>query len=274
MNIQYTVELYNPHAHIFKVTLEIEKPDTTGQILSLPAWIPGSYMIRDFAKNIISLKAQSKNQKISIEKLDKSTWKIEAVDAPILIEYEVYAWDLSVRSAHFDMTHAFFNGTSLFLMPHGFEDEACTATIKHPADNNYSQWKVATSLSNKDIDASGFGIYQANNYDDLIDHPVEIGTHSEFDFIVKETKHKMAFTGIHRANAERLKQDITKICQTHCTMFGELPNIDEYLFLTMVTGDGYGGLEHRSSTSLMCSRDDLPLTTEPVEPNEKFYLMI
>jgi len=270
MNIQYTVNLYNPHAHIFKVTLEIAKPDTAGQVLSLPAWIPGSYMIRDFAKNIISIKAQSNNQQVSIEKLDKSTWKVEEVDAPILIEYEVYAWDLSVRSAHFDMTHAFFNGTSLFLMPHGFEEELCSVIIEPPANENYSQWKVATSLKNKDIDALGFGTYQANNYDDLIDHPVEIGTHSEFEFIVEKTVHKMAFTGIHRANAERLKQDITKICQTHCTMFGELPKIDEYLFLTMVTGDGYGGLEHRSSTSLMCSRDDLPLLTEPDEPNEKY----
>ena len=270
MNIQYTVELYNPHAHIFKVTLKIAKPDTTGQVLSLPAWIPGSYMIRDFAKNIISIKAQSNNQQVSIEKLDKSTWKVEEVDAPILIEYEVYAWDLSVRTAHFDMTHAFFNGTSLFLMPHGYEEEPCNVIIEPPANEKYSEWKVATSLSNKDIDASGFGSYQANNYDDLIDHPVEIGTHSEFDFIVEETTHKMAFTGIHRANEERLKQDLTKICQTHCTMFGELPKIDEYLFLTMVTGDGYGGLEHRSSTSLMCSRDDLPLHTEPDEPNEKY----
>ncbi|MCK4866177.1 MAG: M61 family metallopeptidase [Gammaproteobacteria bacterium] len=270
MNIQHTVNLYNPHAHIFKVTLEIAKPDTAGQVLSLPAWIPGSYMIRDFAKNIISIKAQSNNQQLSIKKLDKSTWKVEAVDAPLLIEYEVYAWDLSVRSAHFDMTHAFFNGTSLFLMPHGFEEEPCNVIIEPPANENYSQWKVATSLKNKDIDALGFGAYQANNYDDLIDHPVEIGTHSEFEFSVENTTHKMALTGVHRADEKRLNQDLTKICQTHCTMFGDLPKIEEYIFLTMVTGNGYGGLEHRSSTSLMCSRDDLPLTTEPDEPNEKY----
>lgn len=270
MNIHYTVNLYNPHAHIFKVTLEINKPDPAGQVLSLPAWIPGSYMIRDFAKNIISLKAESNNRQLRIDKLDKSTWKTEVVDTPVTYEYEVYAWDLSVRSAHFDMTHAFFNGTSLFLMPHGAEDIECDLTIQSPADDKYSEWKVATSLANKKVNAQGFGIYQAENYDDLIDHPVEIGTHSEFDFTVENTTHKMAFTGIHRADEKRLVQDITKICQTHCTMFGELPKINEYLFLTMVTGDGYGGLEHRSSTSLMCSRDDLPLTSEPKEPNEKY----
>lgn len=270
MNIQYTVELLNPHAHIFKVILKIESPNKKGQILSLPAWIPGSYMIRDFAKNILNVNAFSNNKALNIEKLDKSTWEIEATNSSIEIVYEVYAWDLSVRSAHFDMTHAFFNGTSLFLMPHGFEQSACNVTITKPTDSKYSNWKVATSLQIKETDSSGFGSYKSIDYDDLIDHPVEIGTHSELDFSVENTIHKMAFTGIHRADSQRLIQDLTKICQTHCTMFGELPDLNEYLFMTMVTGDGYGGLEHRSSTSLMCSRDDLPLPTEPVEPNEKY----
>jgi len=270
MNIQYTVNLFNPHAHTFKVTLEISTPDKTGQILSLPAWIPGSYMIRDFAKNIINIKASSNNKIISLDKLDKSTWKAEIVTQPLTLEYEVYAWDLSVRSAHFDMTHAFFNGTSLFLMPHGFENEDSTIEILKPKDKKYSDWKVTTSLSSTNINKSGFGTYQAQDYDDLIDHPVEIGTHSEFEFLVENTTHKMALTGIHRADEKRLAQDLTKICQTHCTMFGDLPELNEYIFLTMVTGDGYGGLEHRSSTSLMCSRDDLPLTTEPTDPEEKY----
>ena len=270
MNIQYTVNLYKPHAHIFKVTLEINKPDKNGQLLSLPAWIPGSYMIRDFAKNIINIKAQSNNKPISLKKIDKRTWKTEAVDTSILIEYEVYAWDLSVRSAHFDITHAFFNGTSLFLMPHGFENDPSTVNIEPQQNKEYSDWHVTTSLSKKNINKSGYGLYYANNYDDLIDHPVEIGTHSEFEFPVESTTHKMTLTGIHRTDNERLKQDLTKICQTHCTMFGELPEIDEYIFLTMVTGDGYGGLEHRSSTSLICSRDELPLSIQPADPDEKY----
>ena len=270
MNIQYTVNLFNPHAHIFKVTLKINNPDSDGQIISLPAWIPGSYMIRDFAKNITQIKAISNTQPVNIEKIDKSTWKLEPVNDQILIEYDVYAWDLSVRSAHFDMTHAFFNGTSLFLMPHGFENEASTIEILAPQDEKYSDWHVTTSLQIKNINKSGFGTYQSANYDNLIDHPVEIGTQSEFNFTVDNTNHKMALTGIHQTDNERLKQDLLKICQTHITMFGELPKIDVYIFLTMITGDGYGGLEHRSSTSLMCSRDDLPLTNHPKEPDEKY----
>lgn len=270
MNIQYTVELSNPHAHIYTVTLKIESPNKEGQILSLPAWIPGSYMIRDFAKNIINISAHTNSKPVNINKTDKSTWMVDSIDTPLILEYQVYAWDLSVRSAHFDMTHAFFNGTSLFLMPHGFENEECTVHIEKPCDQAYSNWKATTSLDAKKIDSLGFGSYLASDYDELIDHPFEIGTHTEFEFLVENKKHKMALTGIHRADNERLKLDLTKICQTHCDMFGELPELNEYIFLTMVTGDGYGGLEHRSSTSLMCSRDDLPLTTEPSEPNNKY----
>ena len=270
MNIQYAVNLFNPHAHTFKITLTINKPDKNGQLVSLPAWIPGSYMIRDFAKNIIQIHAHCNNKSINLEKINKSTWKAEPVNDVLTLDYHVYAWDLSVRSAHFDMTHAFFNGTSLFLMPHGFEHEPCSVKIERPADKKYSSWKTTTSLKNIDVDGSGFGLYQAIDYDDVIDHPVEIGTHTKFEFEVDKVIHKMALTGIHRADNERLKNDLTKICQTHCTMFGQLPNINEYVFLTMVTGDGYGGLEHRSSTSLMCSRDDLPLISEPEEPNEKY----
>lgn len=270
MSIKYTVNLFNPHAHIFKVSLEIQNPDKNGQILSLPAWIPGSYMIRDFAKNIINLEVRSNNEIIKHEKIDKSTWKIETANAPISVEYQIYAWDHSVRSAHFDMTHAFFNGTSLFLMPHGFENDEYEVEILEPTDKKYTDWKVATSLSNKKLNSSGFGLYQANNYDELIDHPVEIGTHTEFQFSVENTPHKMALTGVHRADHNRLVQDLTKICHTHCTMFGELPNMDEYIFLVMVTGNGYGGLEHRNSTSLMCSRDDLPLENHKKDPDEKY----
>lgn len=270
MTIRYTVDLFNPHAHIFKVTLEIPAPDQQGQILSLPAWIPGSYMIRDFAKNIINIKASSNNNYVELEKTDKSTWKVAPTTSPLVIEYRVYAWDLSVRTAHFDMTHAFFNGTSLFLMPHGFENESCTVKLRKPGEKKYHQWRTTTSLTKYDVDESGFGLYQAINYDDLIDHPVEIGTQTEFEFTVENTPHKVALTGIQRADKERIKKDLSKICQTHCTMFGEIPALEEYIFLTMVTGDGYGGLEHRSSTSLLCSRDDLPLTTEPDEPNEKY----
>ena len=270
MSIHYTVSLHNPNAHLFKIILEISSPLADGQVVSLPAWIPGSYMIRDFARNITQIRASSGNKEILLSKTDKSSWKAGPVNGPLTIEYYVYAWDLSVRSAHMDMTHAFYNGTSLFLMPHGFENVPMSVEITKPSISETKKWRLTTSLAKKTTDESGFGLYQADDYDDLIDHPVEMGSHSQFDFEVENTKHSMALTGKHRADSGRLIKDLTKICQAHCTMFGNLPKLHEYIFLVMVTGDGYGGLEHRSSTSLLCSRDDLPLSTEPEEPGEKY----
>lgn len=114
-NIRYHIIPSAPEAHLFTVTLTIEQPADDGQLLSLPAWIPGSYMIRDFAKNIVWLKASCQGQEINTNKLDKQTWQCAPCAGPLEIRYEVYAWDLSVRSAHLDTTHGYFNGTSVFF---------------------------------------------------------------------------------------------------------------------------------------------------------------
>ena len=113
--LHYSIIPSNPEAHLFTVTLEIQNPDPEGQKLRMPAWIPGSYMIRDFARTVISLTAECKGQTLTTHKLDKSTWQISPCAGPLLVTYEVYAWDLSVRTAHLDTTHGFFNGTSVFL---------------------------------------------------------------------------------------------------------------------------------------------------------------
>ena len=270
MKIDYTVKLHNPHAHLFRVQLKIEDIEEDILTVSLPNWIPGSYMIRDFAKNIVTLKAISDTGELQTTKLDKNHWQIAGISKSVMIEYDVYAWDLSVRSAHLDMTHAFFNGTSLFLAVNGYENLPVTVELQQSDNAPYNSWRVATSLKSVKTNISGFGQYQASNYDDLIDHPVEIGTHAEFSFTVENTPHRMTLTGIQNADIERIKSDLVKICQQHCDMFNELPDIAQYIFLVMVVGDGYGGLEHRSSTSLLCSRDDLPSKKEPADPDEKY----
>ena len=98
--IQYNVNVSSIAGHTFDVSLRIESPDKNGQILTLPAWIPGSYMIRDFAKNIIKISAQDdKGQTVSLLKLDKQTWQAAIVSSALTIQYQIYAFDLSVRSA-------------------------------------------------------------------------------------------------------------------------------------------------------------------------------
>ncbi len=268
--IHYQVSIADPHAHHFEVGCTIEQPDPAGQRLSLPAWIPGSYMIRDFARNILWLKASCNGTDVAVEKLDKQQWWCAPCKGPLTIIYRVYAWDLSVRSAHLDQTHGFFNGTSLFVAVEGQTDHEQQVTLVAP---EALDWSVATTLPVEQIDDDGWGHYRCDSYDTLIDYPVEMGTFDWINFEVCGVPHALVLTGRHEADTDRLATDLTRICEHHTHFFGDAqPPVDEYLFLTTVVGDGYGGLEHRDSCALICSRNDLPRKgeTETSEGYRKF----
>ena len=115
--IHYRIRPLRPEAHLFQVTLTVAEPTPEGQGLTLPAWIPGSYMIRDFARHIVSLEARAGDRPLDVAKIDKQTWQLPPVDGPVTVDYQVYAWDLSVRGAHLDTTHGYFNGPCVFWPP-------------------------------------------------------------------------------------------------------------------------------------------------------------
>ena len=258
--LKYRVVPLRPEAHCFEVWLEIPNPEAPSLRLSMPAWIPGSYMIRDFARNLLSIKAEQAERAVAIEKLDKQTWQLAGLSpraGPVQLRYEVYAWELTVRSAHLDQHHAYFNGASLFFCLAGAADRPCVVELMPPPGLEDGQWQVATSLARDGAPAWGFGRYRADDYADLIDHPVEMGVFDCIAFKVEGVPHWMTISGRHRADLRRLTLDLPRICAEHAALFGELP-IDRYLFLTQLVGDGYGGLEHRFSTSLLANRDDLP----------------
>ena len=263
--LTYRVRPARPEAHLFEVELLIPAGLGSTLTLSMPAWIPGSYMIRDFARNVICLDARdaaqeragSRERAVVLTKLDKQTWLLEHVDGPVSLHYEVYAWELSVRAAHLDSTHGYFNGPSLFLRVAEMAHRPCRVELLPPEGGAYADWRVATSLRRADAEPWGFGGYLADDCADLIDHPVEMGRFDLLQFQVRGVPHWMAITGRQQADLARLAADLAPICEQHADLFGELP-IDRYLFLTMVVGDGYGGLEHRFSSSLLCSRNQLP----------------
>jgi len=256
--IQYRISAFDPKSHYIKVNLTINEPMQPEQKLRLPNWIPGSYLIRDFAKHITSINITSQSgQSIEVNTIDKSNWSFSS-DEAVTIEYFVYAWDLSVRGSHFDESHAFFNGTSVFLEVIEQSDKTCEISIEPSEISQQNGWKVATGMPKKDIDANGFGLYQADNYHALIDYPVEMGTFTEIEFKACGIPHKMVITGVFECDEQRLKQDLVKICETEINLFGQPAPVEDYLFQVMVTGSDYGGLEHRNSTALICSRDDLP----------------
>ncbi|MCB1889443.1 MAG: M61 family metallopeptidase [Rhodocyclaceae bacterium] len=263
--ILYRVELFDPAGHLLRVSCRIPQPDADGQVVSLPAWIPGSYMIRDFARNIVGMRAVSDGKAVALSRLDKHTWRSAPLRAGAALEIhcEIYAWDLSVRAAHFDQNHCFFNGTSVFLRPHGREEEPSLVEIVAPDWAGAEAWRVATAMREaRGVPGAakrhGFGLYQASDYDELIDHPFEVGDFTLGRFKAAGVAHEVVITGRHDCDMSRLCEDLTRICEWQVAMFGRPAPMSRYLFLATVVGDGYGGLEHRASTALLACRKDLP----------------
>jgi len=262
-SVQYRIVPVDPALHLFDVTLIIAKPAADGQLVSLPAWIPGSYMIREFARNIVNMSARCDGRKLRLTKLDKHSWQAAPCKGELQIQYQVYAWDLSVRAAHLDQTHGFFNGTSVFLKVHGKESLPHIVDIQPPEGDAYATWRVATSLPEHKARRHRFGTYIASDYDELIDHPVEMGEFELIRFDAQGVPHEMAITGrVPALDKVRLAEDLKKICESQIAFFepaSKAAPMDRYVFLTLAVGDGYGGLEHRASTALICARNDLPV---------------
>jgi predicted metalloprotease with PDZ domain len=274
--LHYTIVPKDLAGHLFNVTVTVPAPSPEGQTFALPAWIPGSYMIREFARNIVRIRAESNGAAVALTKLDKHAWQAAPVDGPLTLHYEVYAWDLSVRAAHLDQTHGFFNGTSVFLRVIGQEEGAHEVDIQRPGDPATKTWRVATAMKELGAKRYGFGIYVAANYDELIDHPVEMGDFALSTFKAHGIPHDIVITGrVPNLDMGRLQADLKAICEAQIALFEpgtKKAPVDRYVFMTMAVGDGYGGLEHRASTALICARADLPSTASPQtgEPNEGY----
>ena len=235
--------------NVFTVRMTIQNSADEFEIY-LPTWIAGSYMLRDFARHIVRIDSSD----AQLTPLNQSTWRVSA-RGNVTIDYEVYAHDTSVRTAFLDDTGGFFNGTSVFLSVKNLADQPHRVTLK-PHDN----WQVATTLTRApSTERRGFGDYTATNYDELVDHPVRMGELTWLDFTAAGTLHEVAIAGYvpHLARA-KLIDDLQAICTAQINLFGGKAPFARYLFMIDARGDGYGGLEHRDSTALLCRRSDLP----------------
>jgi len=257
--IRYRIRPKDPAAHIYEVSLTVDTPDPSGQVVAMPAWIPGSYMIRDYAKHVVAIRAESDGLAVNLRKLDKSRWQAESTQRPLTIVAEIYAHDPSVRGAHLDTTHAYFNGPCVFPGVVGQEDKACELEILPPDEPTGQDWRVATSMRRENAEQYGFGLYAVADYAELIDHPVEIGHLLIGEFDVNDIPHYIAIRGHTRVDIARVCHDLQRICAQQMSLLEAPIDLDRYVFLLHTPGSGYGGLEHRWSSSLVCARENLPL---------------
>jgi predicted metalloprotease with PDZ domain len=255
----YRVEAADPAAHLFHVTLTVAQPQA-GQRVSLPAWIPGSYLVREFSRHLQKLTARQDGRPVVAHQVDKASWQFDCMpSSPLVISYEVYAFDNSVRAAWLDAQRGFFNGTSLCLRVHGQAQEPHELELVAP--RAYPHWEAATGLEPLKTGKRGFGTYVAENYDDLVDCPVELGPFFSAEFRACGVPHRLVVAGATEAfDSERMVADLQKICEQQIRFWHERkrPPFKSYLFMLNTVDDGYGGLEHRNSTALICSRRDLP----------------
>jgi predicted metalloprotease with PDZ domain len=258
-SLHYRVDIADLHAHLFRVTLHVDQP-AAQQRVSLPVWIPGSYLVREFAKNLQRLAARQGGRPVAVQQIDKCNWQVECVPSqPLVLTYEVYAFDNSVRTAWLDVRRGFFNATSLCLKVH--EQENSVHALEIVASKPVAGWEVATGLTPHKVGKRGFGIYLAADYDELADCPVEMGTFWSSEFKAGGVPHRIVVAGTSESfDGDRLAADVHRICETEIRFWHDRkrPPHRNYLFMLNAVDDGYGGLEHRNSTALIASRRDLP----------------
>lgn len=290
-DISYQFDFARFLEHLVDVALTFTA-DTDAPSLWLPAWIPGSYLMREFARNITAVHYEildsqvvSNDKQINTyraQKTDKNTWQLPEAQAGqrICVLYEVYCYDLSVRTAYVDQQRLYGNFTSLALAIGGQEQQEVEVDLIVPAafltDKDASLVRLACGLEavQAQIDKPQIYTLQADSYHELIDHPFEIAEQDSFDFIIQDNSHQTLshhfyLSGKHSANMGRLQQDVTQICQTYLDWLGDAP-FNDYTFMTFASGQDYGGLEHINSTSLITPRRDLPNADEPKVPSSDY----
>lgn len=251
MSVIYNISL-QPQSHIYDVELNFVATNVTAE-LYLPVWIPGSYMIREFSKNIIKLNVTQNNLQINQTQIRKNTWELSGltIGEVVCIKYSVYAYEYGIRTAFLDSFRGYFNPTSLCVAISGYEDTHHQLNILNLPPN----WSAACGLS----DDSNVTTFIANNYDELIDNPVELSILKRYKFYVANTPHYLVLSGtILPFDSDRMIADIQKICEYQVNMFGGLAPYKHYTFILNLSGDVCTGLEHRNSTLLMASPCYMP----------------
>jgi predicted metalloprotease with PDZ domain len=254
---RYRIEPADRHSHHFHVTLTLQRP-AAEQGLSLPVWIPGSYLVREFARHLSQPRAWQGAREVPLRQVDKARWVASCEGRSALkVTYLVYAFDTSVRAAFLDAQRGFFNGTGLCLRAEGRESEAHRIDIARLPRG----WQIATAMPPLRGTARAF---EAVDYDELVDHPFELGPFWRQRFKAGGVAHEFVVAGAYPGfDGERLLADARRICEAQIAFWHGTGNrvrtpFANYLFMLNAVEDGRGGLEHRASTALLAPRRSLP----------------
>lgn len=268
--VRYQLSVSDITAHLLQVEIFFTPVDARPVTLSLAAWIPGSYFIRNFARHMQQLHASDKEGELAVTALDKHSWQLSHRGLPVRLSYQVYAFDLSVRACYINDEVAVINPAACCLAIEGQQQQPHLLQVL-PVPGK-TQWQLATGLTRAPgTDRFSFGEYLATDYARLIDSPLLLGALQTTSFELAGVSHHLVFAGAVQADITRIGRDLLPICQQQAKLFAGLPaDLAEYWFLSWVVDQGYGGLEHHNSTLLMCNRFDLPNPAQPDQLTEEY----
>lgn len=247
VTINYQVGMSKPQTHMFEVTLHLENYSLPTLDLKMPVWTPGSYLVREYSKNLQDFSANSSDKALNWRKIGKNHWQVDTDGiSQVTVKYRIFANELTVRTNHLDATHGYFNGAAIFFRIPEFDKQPINVTIQTPKP----EWQVTTTLPAVEGQKNTF---VAEDFDTLVDSPFEIGTHQIYDFEVRSLPHQLAIWGKGKVEVESMIEDIKKIIEVEADMFDGLP-YERYLFLLHLSAQSFGGLEHKNSCSLIYRR--------------------
>jgi predicted metalloprotease with PDZ domain len=250
--ISYTLKMPRPQNHYFQVEMQVEQVKQKTATVKLPVWAPGSYLVREFSRHLNQVKAYSlQGAALPVIKKTKNTWEVDLKgQTAFVLKYEVYAFELSVRTSFLDETHGFVSGPSMFMYLDGHKETGGELLVQPHA----SFKRISTGLTQKsEVKQGNNQTFTFENYDQLVDCPIEIGNQFEFDFEAAGVKHTVAMYGEGNFDPERLKEDMAKIVEEETKVVGVNPN-KRYVFIVHNVVGGDGGLEHCNSSVLSVDR--------------------
>jgi predicted metalloprotease with PDZ domain len=250
--ISYSLKMPRPQNHYFQVEMQVTQLKQKTATVKLPVWAPGSYLVREFSRHLNQVKAYSlQGAALPVIKKTKNAWEIDLKgQTAFVVKYEVYAFELSVRTSFLDETHGFVSGPSMFMYLDGHKETGGELLVQP-----HSSFKrISTGLTQKsDVKQGNNQTFTFDNYDQLVDSPIEIGNQYEFEFEAAGIKHTVAMYGEGNFDPERLKEDMAKIVEEETKVVGVNPN-RRYVFIVHNVVGGDGGLEHCNSSVLSVDR--------------------
>ncbi|MCH9685322.1 MAG: hypothetical protein K0V04_28055, partial [Deltaproteobacteria bacterium] len=237
--VHYQVEIPAPHRQYIHVTMTVQRPVGRASTVALPAWTPGSYLIRDYARHLYDFVAHDdRDRPLPVTRLDKQSWRVQHGGRPFSVRYRVFAAEASVRTSHVDDRHASLIGASVFTYVVDELSRPVTLEVTLPPT-----WSAHGALTSEPS-PPGIARFSAAGYDALVDAPIELGTPATRRFEVDGTAFEYVLTGAeHTAiDLDRLVADAREIVTAQGEMMGGFP-MSRYVFLQRVSPTGGGGLE-------------------------------